>query len=116
MVFELVAGVILVTAVLFDVFESVVLPRRAGNLFRLAPHVLALPWPIWRRIGLRLEPAWRREDFLGTFAPLAIVLVLGAVLGIGSARQRKSGRPVNGALFAAVGLLSVTAAGIAVIA
>ena len=88
MVFELVAGVILVTAVLFDVFESVVLPRRAGNLFRLAPHVLALPWPIWRRIGLRLQPAWRREDFLGTFAPLAIVLLLalwfaGLIVGFG---------------------------------
>ena len=87
-VFELIAGVILVTVVLFDVFESVVLPRRAGNLFRLAPHLLALPWPVWRRIGLRLQPAWRREDFLGTFPPLAIVLLLvlwfaGLIVGFG---------------------------------
>ena len=88
MVFDLPTGVILVTVVLFDVFESVILPRRAGNMFRLAPHVLALLWPVWRRIGLRLQPAWRREDFLGTFAPLAIVLLLvlwfaGLIVGFG---------------------------------
>jgi len=86
--FESIAGVILVALVLFDVFESVVLPRRAGNMFRLAPHTMALLWPIWRRIGLRLQPAWRREDFLGTFAPLVIVLLLvlwfaGLILGFG---------------------------------
>jgi hypothetical protein len=38
--------------------------------------VLFLLWPIWQRIGVRLHPAWRREDFLGTFAPFAIVLIL----------------------------------------
>jgi hypothetical protein len=62
--------------VLFDVFQSVVLPRRTGSVLRLAPHLLFFLWPIWRRIGLRLQPAWRREDFLGTFAPFAIVFLL----------------------------------------
>ncbi len=64
--------------VLFDVFQSVVLPRRSGSVLRLAPYLLLFLWPIWRRIGLRLQPAWRREDFLGTFAPFAIVFLLAA--------------------------------------
>ncbi|HPY26181.1 MAG: hypothetical protein QG655_372 [Actinomycetota bacterium] len=66
---------------------------------------LAAPWPA----GIEL-------NYAKISVKLAIVVALGAILGIGSARQRKSGGPVNGALFAAVGLLSVTAAGIAVIA
>jgi hypothetical protein len=86
--FEFAVGVVLVALVLFDVFQSVVLPRRSGSVLRLAPHVLVLLWPLWRWIGLRLRPAWRREDFLGTFAPFAIVLLLAAwfvalILGFG---------------------------------
>lgn len=46
---------------------------------------------------------------------LLIIVILGAVLGIGSARQRRSGEPVPAAIFNAVGALSLLAAGIAVI-
>ncbi|MEX2112476.1 MAG: potassium channel family protein [Pirellulales bacterium] len=73
---ELITGLALIALVLSDVFQSVVLPRRTNSIFRLAPHLLLLLWPIWRKLGLRLHPAWRREDFLGTFAPLAILLLL----------------------------------------
>lgn len=73
---ELVAGLGLVVGVLYDVFESVMVPRRTDTKWRLAPPVIDLLWPLWRRYGLRLSPAWRREDFLGTFAPFTIMLVL----------------------------------------
>jgi ion channel len=76
LVLELIIGVALVAIVLFDVFQTVVVPRRTGSVLRVAPHLLLLLWPIWRRIGLRRQPAWRREDFLGTFAPFAIVFLL----------------------------------------
>jgi len=66
---------------------------------------LAAPWPA----GIEL-------NYAKIGAKLAIVVALGAVLGIGSARQRKSGMPVNSTLFATAGILSLTAAGIAVIA
>jgi len=69
-------GAVLVTMVLFDVFQSILMPRRSGSILRLAPHLLVFIWPLWRWIGVRLRPAWRREDFLGTFAPFAIVLLL----------------------------------------
>jgi hypothetical protein len=88
-VFELLIGVGLVAVVLFDVFETVVVPRRTGNMFRFAPHILLWLWPVWRRIGVRLHPAWRREDFLGTFAPFIIITLLATwgtalIVGFGS--------------------------------
>jgi hypothetical protein len=66
----------LVALVLYDVFETIVVPRRTESKWRLAPPLLLLLWPVWRRVGLRITPAWRREDFLGTFAPFTIVLML----------------------------------------
>ncbi|WP_395309952.1 Fe-S protein [Mycobacterium sp. AMU20-3851] len=65
---------------------------------------LAAPWPAgielnYPKIGLKL----------------VLLVVLGAVLGMGSARQRRTGRPVPRPLFVAVGVLSVTAAGVAVL-
>jgi ion channel len=76
LVFELFAGIALVAVVLYDVFETVVVPRRTGRFLRLSPLIIRWLWPLWRRYGARLYPAWRREDFLGTFAPLALVLLL----------------------------------------
>ena len=46
---------------------------------------------------------------------LVILVALGAILGIGSARQKRTGEPVPRALFWSVGALSLLAAGLAVI-
>jgi Ion channel len=62
--------------VLFDVFQSIVVPRWTDRTLRLSPFLIDLLWPVWRRIGLRLRPAQRRENFLGTFAPLALMVFL----------------------------------------
>ncbi len=66
----------LVAVVLFDVFETIVVPRRTDHPLRLGPYILIFLWPVWRRIGFRIHPTWRREDFLGTFAPFIIVMLL----------------------------------------
>lgn len=65
---------------------------------------LAAPWPTgivlnYPKIGVKL----------------ALLIILGGVLGMGSARQRRTGRAVPRPLFYTVGALSVTAAGIAVL-
>lgn len=65
--------------------------------------ILAAPWPAgvvlnYPKLGVKL----------------AILVVLGGVLGVGSARQRRSGQPVTRALFVIAGVLSFAAAGIAV--
>lgn len=66
---------------------------------------LAAPWPA----GIEL-------NYVKIGVKLAILVALGAVLGIGGARQRRSGQPVSRGLFGVAGLLSLTAAAIAVIA
>jgi hypothetical protein len=87
-ILEFSIGLALVAVVLYDVFETVVVPRRTETKWRLAPPLIFLLWPLWRTIGIRMQPAWRRENFLGTFAPFVIMLllvvwVLSLVLGFG---------------------------------
>jgi len=65
---------------------------------------LAAPWPEgielnYPKIGIKL----------------VILLALGAILGIGSARQKRTGEPVPQPLFWTAGALSLLAAGLAVI-
>ncbi len=67
---------ILVAVVVYDVFETVVVPRRTATRWRISPLIVYLLWPVWQWIGLRVKPAWRRENFLGTYAPFVITLLL----------------------------------------
>jgi hypothetical protein len=88
---ECALGISLVTAMLFDVFLAVVVPRRAPNLgrhVRVSGNVVPGLWWIWREVGLRLQSAERREGLLGTFAPLALIVLLvvwlsGLIFGYG---------------------------------
>ena len=65
---------------------------------------LAAPWPA----GIELN-----SPKIGV--KLVLLVILGAVLGIAGARQRKSGEPVPPGLFYAVGAVSFAAAAVAVI-
>lgn len=65
---------------------------------------LAAPWPAgevinYPKVGIKL----------------VILLVIGALLGIGLARQRRSDEPVARPMFAAVGVLALLAAAIGVL-
>lgn len=65
---------------------------------------LAAPWPA----GLVL-------NYPKIGVKLVILVALGALIGIGSARQRRSGEPVARPVFLAVGALALTAAAIGVL-
>jgi hypothetical protein len=65
---------------------------------------LAAPWPAgivlnYPKIGVKL----------------ALLVVIGGLLGMGNARQRRTGDPVPRPVFVSVGVLSLAAAGIAVL-
>src|SRR6266850_2178676 len=85
------AGVLIVLAILLDVFLGVVVPRRApnlGRLIRVSGLLIPRTWTVWREIGLRLSSAERREGFLGTFGALAVIMLLitwvaGLIVGYG---------------------------------
>jgi hypothetical protein len=65
---------------------------------------LAAPWPA----GIEL-------DYTKLGVKLVVLVILGGVIGMGNARQRRSGEPAPRPLFYAVGALSILNAGIAVI-
>lgn len=73
--FELVIGFIVIGVVLWDAFESVVLPRRVTRRFRLARLFYRSTWPPWRRIA-RWLPSRRREAYLGFYGPLSLLFLL----------------------------------------
>lgn len=81
-------GLALVVLVLFDVFQSIVLPRPSPTHFRPTGAVIWLGWMLCRWTALRQPSARFRELLLGTFAPLMVVglLVLwvaGLIVGFG---------------------------------
>jgi hypothetical protein len=66
--------------------------------------ILAAPWPAGTDI-----------NYLKVGIKLAILVVLGGVLGMGNARQRRTNEPIPRPMFFAVGGLALLAAGIGVI-
>lgn len=70
----------------------------------LSGAILAFPWPAG------VEP-----NYIKITVKLAILLILGGVLGMSNARQRRTGEPVTRPVFATVGALSLLAAGIGVV-
>jgi hypothetical protein len=74
-------GLALIVIVLWDVFETIVLPRRVTRRFRLTRFFYRALWAPWSRIAGRLRKSKRREIFLSVFGPLSLLglLVLWAV-------------------------------------
>jgi hypothetical protein len=69
-------GVILILIVLWDAFETVVLPRRVTRRFRLVRLFYRISWPLWSEAVRMFAPRRRRENFLSYFGPLSLPLLL----------------------------------------
>lgn len=72
------SGLLLVGLILWDAFETVVLPRRVARRLRLAALYYEGLWSIW----FVFAPRWirnprRRESFLGLFGPFSLILLMG---------------------------------------
>ena len=85
---EIVFGVALIAWVLYDVFNTVILPRPSPARFRPAGLLTRGSWAVWRRYADASKTADRRERRLGIFAPAAVMALLGLwivlmILGFG---------------------------------
>jgi Ion channel len=94
-----VAGVAIFLIVLWDAFESIILPRRVTRKFRLTRLFYKITWTITKSIGNLIRSRKMRENFFGFFGPSSLLLLLavwavGLVFGFGL-MQYGAGSAVN---------------------
>jgi ion channel len=68
--------VALIGIVLWDAFETIVLPRRVTRRWRLARLFYRSSWTIWAGVARRITSRQRRETFLSVFGPLSLLFLL----------------------------------------
>ena len=120
-------AIILIAVVLWDAFETMVLPRRVTRRFRVTNFVYRMTWYPWAKCA-QLVRNHRRESFLSFYGPLALIFLLlvwavGLVFSfgmlqwaLGSALTSADGRPatfgvdlyMSGTTFFTLGLGDVT--------
>jgi len=71
---ELLAGTLVVLLIMFDLLQTVVLPRPTPSTFRPSGKLFWLVYTVTRRIALSLPKL--REFLLGVFAPYMVVALL----------------------------------------
>jgi hypothetical protein len=70
-------GAVIILTILLDAFETIVLPRRVQRGFRLTALFYRNTWRPWARAAQYIRKASRRENFLGYFGPLSLIVLLG---------------------------------------
>lgn len=81
-----VAGLLLVLIPLWDTYETILLPRRLPNDFRISRVLLRSLWNGWRVIARRIAHRGHREIFLSFYPQLSLIALfvvwaLGIILG-----------------------------------
>ncbi len=121
-------GAVLILIVLWDAFETIVLPRRVTRRIRLTRLFYRSTWRPWSSIVCRIASGKRQETWLSYFGPISLlflltlwagVLIFGFALlhyGDGSAIDVAGGAPgfatdlyLSGTTFFTLGLGDVTA-------
>jgi hypothetical protein len=77
-----IAGVIIFLVVLWDAFESIILPRRVTRRFRLTRFYFLFTWNTWRLYARAMHSKKARESFLGFYGPISLIFLI-AVWAIG---------------------------------
>jgi hypothetical protein len=72
----LVAGVLLLGTVLWDAFETIVLPRTAMRKLRLTSLYYRISWRGWMMACRGLRSDARRERYLAIYGPLSVIGLL----------------------------------------
>src|SRR3982751_291545 len=79
-------GPLLIVTILWDTFETVILPRRVTRRLRLTNLFYSGIWIPWSALARRIRNPKRREMLLALFGPLSLLMLLaiwafGVILG-----------------------------------
>jgi hypothetical protein len=82
------AGVLLILGVIWDAFESIILPRRVTRRFRITRLFYKTSWSLWKFAACLVSSRKARESLLGFFGPISLLILvgiwaLGLILGFG---------------------------------
>ncbi|HXG94984.1 MAG TPA: potassium channel family protein [Blastocatellia bacterium] len=69
-------GVALIAIVLLEAFEAIVLPRRVTRRFWLTKLFYRFTWEPWAWMARKIVSARRRENYLGVYGPLSLLVLL----------------------------------------
>lgn len=69
-------AVLLILFVLWDAFETIVLPHRVSRRFRLTRWFYRATWLPWRVLGRCRKPGNSRENLLSVYGPFSLLLLL----------------------------------------
>lgn len=69
-------GVVLILVILWDAFETIVLPRRVTRRVRLTRFFFWYTWLPWSALVRLIVSGKRQETYLGFYGPLSLLLLL----------------------------------------
>jgi hypothetical protein len=69
-------GLLLILIILWDAFETIILPRRVTRRIRLTGLFYASIWAPWSTLVRSMGSRKKREKYLGVFGPLSLLLLL----------------------------------------
>lgn len=72
----MIVALLLIFTVLFDAFETIILPRRIRRRVRITSMVYRFTWAPWAGVARRMKHSSRRESFLSFYGPLALLFLL----------------------------------------
>src|SRR5437660_5988510 len=69
-------GLLLILIILWEAFETIILPRRVTRRVRLTRQFYRATWIPWIFLAKRIRGKKRREEYLGLFGPLSLLALL----------------------------------------
>lgn len=72
----IIVGVLIIASILWDTFETVILPRRVNRRLRLTNFFYAAVWIPSARVADQIKTHRLRETFLGFFGPMSLLGLL----------------------------------------
>jgi ion channel len=75
-VLEGIFGIAMILVILWEVFETIILPRRVTRRFRFSRFLFRVNWVLWKAVVVDLVPRRNRETWLSYYGPLSLLFLL----------------------------------------